>query len=468
MKNIVTHFGIYGLYGYKDVEIDLRDPTTIIVAENGMGKTTILSALKNILTGNLQELKTIDFVRMEIIFNDNVNISVYRNELMDDNNSISELNELSNYSDDNQNAYIIAHDISSLDSIKIKDTNWYQQIYRNSPLSHDEIFKLINNCKSKIYSSEYSIFQKIHEIKSKLNDVEVLYLPTYRRVEKSSLRENYNHRNDENIFQRGFALSRSNSEIKYDIAFGLADVEKKLKSISEGIERRSNLDYRSLSATMLEDLMSDNTKPRKTQHLPEINDLSRFLGRVISRRQKEKTDKIVEKISNLYISNDIEKNAYLYYFLTRLNEVIKSTKKQEAMIEKFVTVCNKYFKLSADTKTLTFDVENLQVIVKDEFTNSDIKLDDLSSGEKQIISFMSYLYLDNRPKLVLIDEPELSLSIEWQRLVIPDMVDSGNVVQILAITHSPFIFDNKLSKKAKMLNISKKKKDSVEKTSNDQ
>ncbi len=41
-------------------------------------------------------------------------------------------------------------------------------------------------------------------------------------------------------------------------------------------------------------------------------------------------------------------------------------------------------------------------------------------------------------------------------------------ISYLAITHSPFIFDNKLSKKAKMLNISKKKKDSVEKTSNDQ
>ena len=40
-------------------------------------------------------------------------------------------------------------------------------------------------------------------------------------------------------------------------------------------------------------------------------------------------------------------------------------------------------------------------------------MDDLSSGEKQVISLFSYLYLYRGSNLVLIDEPEISLSIEW-------------------------------------------------------
>lgn len=459
MRNIVSRFGIYGLYGYKNVSIDLNDPTTIIVAENGMGKTTILNALKNVLTGNFIELQSINFNRMEIAFHDGETIDIFREELIDSESLSIALHELSNYLKDNSSIFYIASQISFLEMSEIRASNWYKEIYRYSPHSHDELARMISSAKANINNEDQVIYRKVQAIKDKLDGIEILYLPTYRRVEKSNLRENYSNRTDDPTFQNRPTQSylRGSESVKADIAFGLADVETKLKSISEDIERRSNIDYRSLSATMLEDLMSGNTKPKGSHHLPEINDLSRFLGRVISRRQKEKTDGIVNRIYNLYSSNEIEKNTYLFYFLTRLNEVINSTKKQEAMVEKFVAVCNKYFKHSADTKNLTFDVENLQVIVKDEFTNTQIKLDDLSSGEKQIISFMSYLYLDNKPKLVLIDEPELSLSIEWQRLVIPDMIESKNVVQLLAITHSPFIFDNALNKKAKVLSIGREK-----------
>ncbi|MDP1288106.1 AAA family ATPase, partial [Klebsiella pneumoniae] len=82
---------------------------------------------------------------------------------------------------------------------------------------------------------------------------------------------------------------------------------------------------------------------------------------------------------------------------------------------------------------------------KDLFTNNPIELEDLSSGEKQIISLMAHIYLDDtREKIVLFDEPELSLSIEWQEHVLADIINSPSVVQLLAITHSPFVFNNEL------------------------
>lgn len=119
-------------------------------------------------------------------------------------------------------------------------------------------------------------------------------------------------------------------------------------------------------------------------------------------------------------------------------------------------MCNKYLQLSDDSKFLDYDVESLQVIVKDLYTNSPIGLEDLSSGEKQIISLMAHIYLDDtKKKIILIDEPELSLSIEWQEHVLVDIVNSPSVVQMLAITHSPFVFNNELKKEVKALNITK-------------
>ncbi|XRP07374.1 AAA family ATPase [Enterobacter cloacae] len=70
-----------------------------------------------------------------------------------------------------------------------------------------------------------------------------------------------------------------------------------------------------------------------------------------------------------------------------------------------------------DSKFLTFDQSKLEVIVYDEFSGEKIQLNDLSSGEKQVISLMSILYLyDNSNKIILIDEPELSLSLPSQKL----------------------------------------------------
>ncbi|HFQ0131482.1 TPA: AAA family ATPase, partial [Escherichia coli] len=109
-----------------------------------------------------------------------------------------------------------------------------------------------------------------------------------------------------------------------------------------------------------------------------------------------------------------------------------------------------------DSKSLKFDPQRLEVIVKDTYTGDRISLNDLSSGEKQVISLMATIYLnDNTPKIILIDEPELSLSIEWQRMILPDLNAGENVRQIIAITHSPFIFDNELDPYATAMKVRK-------------
>ncbi len=45
---------------------------------------------------------------------------------------------------------------------------------------------------------------------------------------------------------------------------------------------------------------------------------------------------------------------------------------------------------------------------------------------------------------VLIDEPELSLSVPWQRRFLADIRNSEFCSGLVAVTHSPFIYDNDL------------------------
>ena len=68
-----------------------------------------------------------------------------------------------------------------------------------------------------------------------------------------------------------------------------------------------------------------------------------------------------------------------------------------------------------------------------------ISSDKLSSGEKQILSFLCYnAFYNNTP--IFIDEPELSLHIDWQRFLLPTLLDQSTGNQFFIATHSPFIF----------------------------
>ena len=53
--------------------------------------------------------------------------------------------------------------------------------------------------------------------------------------------------------------------------------------------------------------------------------------------------------------------------------------------------------------------------------------------------------------LVLIDEPELSLSVPWQRRFLTDIRRGGFCAGLVAVTHSPFIYDNELKQYAHSL-----------------
>lgn len=64
----------------------------------------------------------------------------------------------------------------------------------------------------------------------------------------------------------------------------------------------------------------------------------------------------------------------------------------------------------------------------------------LSSGEKQIlVILLTALVQENRPGVMLMDEPEISLHIEWQQRLITLIRTLNPNMQIILCTHSPAI-----------------------------
>ncbi|MDR0982971.1 MAG: ATP-binding protein [Culturomica sp.] len=84
------------------------------------------------------------------------------------------------------------------------------------------------------------------------------------------------------------------------------------------------------------------------------------------------------------------------------------------------------------------------------FRNGDetIPLHKLSSGEKQLLIILLKAFLmEEKPYILLMDEPEISLHIEWQYRLLEEIRKLNPNCQIITSTHSPSIFGDGWSDK---------------------
>ena len=453
---MIERFTLYGVHGYKDLSVDFFHGATIIAAQNGAGKTTLLGALNAFLNRRFHRLASYSFAKLECKFAGGILVFLEKANLPTVNNEVyvkvaAHADEAGLSSDDFM-------DFLHSDYIPKKGIDFYRNhpvvrgLYMNTVHNYDGIKQILDGLHKLQDSSLSKAALQVRKIVQEvLGDISVVYLPTYRRVELPLLRTS-RARNRPPYRTQG----EMTGQILVDMAFGLSDVEQKLKDLFDEIERDSNIEYRSLSAKMLEDMLRPAHAQQSLnliEELPDVDQLSRFLTRL---GREDNLRHIFKDIADLYKDGRIYSPEYsnLKYFLHRLNAVIGRTRIKEQRVENFVAVCNGFLRMSGDEKELAFDPLTLRVVVKNRWIRDGVvPFDALSSGEKQIISLMAKLYLYDGKKIILIDEPELSLSIPWQKRVLPDMLSSGSVSQLLAITHSPFIFDNELESHATELKI---------------
>ena len=120
-------------------------------------------------------------------------------------------------------------------------------------------------------------------------------------------------------------------------------------------------------------------------------------------------------------------------FVDSLQARMKTLQPVADLVESLQTEASQYFW----DKKISFNImDGLHVQDMDE---DEIKLDWLSSGEQQLLFMLCAVALmrDN-DSLVLIDEPEISLNIKWQRKIMDSLINiSGSFkVQFIVATHA--------------------------------
>jgi predicted ATP-dependent endonuclease of OLD family len=436
----IKSFSVHGLFGTDNVHIPFDDSIKILIGENGIGKTQVLNLFYYTLTRNFFRMGEFDFDKLILEFHQGNPIEILKSkvdeliqELYDDDPVLKDFIDQFGYS---QLEMLRNRFTQIKGNRRILEAEFeYNFKYRKFPLSH--VFQFFRKREINQDNQSNLFFTDCDRgIESGIEGSDIMYFPTYRRVE-------------EDLYNLGYSDDTILNQENTLIQFGMDDVQKRFDNIQNTIDRLLKEGFSDMSSEILSQLIEDEEDETDSDFFQKIesNDVEILLSRVGTRISENKKARIRELLLN---KEEKPTDSSLNFFLKKLIEIYSSQKNLDNSVKRFRDVCNQYL----INKQVFYDESAIKIFIKSDRNSSEIALNKLSSGEKQIISIFSKIYLSENEKrfIVLFDEPELSLSIIWQRILLPDIVNSGKCDFLLAVTHSPFIFENELDRYAIGLN----------------
>ncbi|HFU7058381.1 TPA: AAA family ATPase [Bacillus cereus] len=431
-------FEIERLNNEKNVSLTFNNNLRILLGENGTGKTTILTVLYYVLSRKFYNLYNIEFSKIHLKLSTNETITLNKEWFTLEEN-VNAFKYYKSLEDElTKEELDCALDIVYGNGTMKQFENNYSRKLRARNVSPMRVRRYIFDLRSLLRensSDQYneSILKVDKQIKEIFNK-EILYFPTYRRIE-------------DDLSKLGISLTDNVSEKYGVINFGMNDVQEIFDKIKTDIKDESLTSYSNVTGNMIKHLIYPNRKQHLLDYDNEIFKNKELLEIVLDRFGKDLNKEDKQYIFSLINTDEIFKDEYnsLKFYLNKLINNYMKYKKRDDSIKEFTKVCTKYLV----NKKVKFNEINGEISILN-LKNNKIELNHLSSGEKQIVSILAQIFLNfNDNFIILFDEPELSLSIEWQEMLLPDIIDTGKCSLLLAVTHSPFIFDNKLDNYAK-------------------
>lgn len=392
-----------GLNNWFDGEYEFHEDLNIFTGSNGSGKTTLLKLIWYLISGNLQ------FIIFEIPF---TTVSVTT-----DSYSLTLTHDGSNHFEFN---YIL----------KEKKKNTENVVVNIDP----EDGRL----------SGYSAHEELERMSKLITDMKKnsLFFPTFRRIEgqfsdwsklrfsDQDSRSNFTPPSlvpkmlQDSFFELSKVLSNKNHQFISSIS--TQDIVRLLNKKYSDVSREINEDYRLLTKNIIEIIQTYSCENGSNKQ--DISDTISVL------------DNIQESVEqNSLTRADLNKP------FTVLADLIEKILKYHSIsiVEDFPA--------NEEIEGITFGKGS------DGFSFGGTKEVDLfsgklSSGEKQILSFICYNILST-DSTIFIDEPELSLHIDWQSMLLPILLEQNNNNQFFIATHSPFIYTQYPDKEIQLRSI---------------
>lgn len=431
------------LFGYLDYEIPLKpDNITLIHGPNGCGKTTILRLLDAVFKCNYRIIGNTPFNELYIVFDDKANLKIERNvaDIIDSVSSPGKIRKPANltltYSKKGRKDLIYSPEAPVLEKSfpleiirqaipgfeRIGPEEW---INRNT----DEIVTLEDILE--LYSDQLPIRkQSIPKppplLEKILKTIEVLFIQSQRLTKTTIFKQDPRYYAEKQRNVRDVVDLYSN-EIK-DI------ISKKL--IESGIIAQSK--DRTFPSRLLQSTFSNGISQQEiTDKFNQMEEKSKKLVAAGISNAQESLPFPKEKIE------EMEKKV-LWLYLQDVEEKLKVFDELQQKIETFMTIINS--KLNNREKSFKINRDEGFVFHSYFGEKQNLAPKALSSGEQhQLVVFYELLFKARKGSLILIDEPEISQHLEWQRRFLSDLtkVVALENHSFLIATHSPQIINDR-------------------------
>ena len=406
---LVERVEIDGFWGHLNLASDMKEDVNIFIGRNGTGKTAFISTLQAILTVDLDLLGSLKFEEARL--------------------------------------WLKAPGVKRKISVKKRETNLPydtvnyrigQRSYNLPLLSRESDYR-----RTKFYSR---YVDEINQVREELLDlVNVSWLSVHREI----LENEYPDTRERRILRDRNPVDRRLDELMRKLLVYQLQLESQASTLSNEFQKEV------LACTLYNDEFDTFKVTKeavdltavKEQLLHAYKDLG-VLDVAIESQIEKHIDKIGAALTKLKeVLEDDTKKLYAndilpFPLLGRTRHIVDLStgvdkKKRELFrpIETYLGILREF----AEDKTFELDpIRAGELLITK--GNRPLNVDQLSSGEKQLIIFLTETLLQEGKRFIFIaDEPELSLHIEWQKLILSSVIRLNANAQIIVATHSPEI-----------------------------
>ncbi len=432
MANAVRYIRAIGIYGRFDLELDFRPGVNILHGKNGTGKTTLLHILANVLNGDFERFVFLPFATIEVHLDDKQRIKL-RQYTHSDGNKID--------------VHVNGKEVASFSVPELKKElalrtsgQWISSTghVTLSPSPSPPLRRRRTLLSTAYFPAFRTLIEASTEEESSLYD-------TYGAVYISGVRvpSSTNTIGPTEFARRFFGdfVPILNYPSPLQVSKRLStEMQKALNDIADTDRKLLSKAFLDIFATLSKE--SNPAVDQLEYILEKIRTLLEDTSIIIDPSVSEE---VYSQLRELVLSFKVRpgrEDTYvpiLEVYKNSLEERADVQKKSLLIINTYLDSVNRFFddKKLALTKASASELPILQV----RFDNGGhySKIQALSSGERQIVTLLYSVTHLSGQKVVLIDEPEISLHIDWQSSLIPEMVAQLHDRQIITCTHSPMI-----------------------------
>ena len=443
-------FKASGLRGSKTMYVRLEDNKLVLVDENRTGESAFVNLMYYFLTKQWNRLQEYRFSSLEAQFGDH-ELVLTPEHLEQHLETRQQHFAFMQFARGSKSARIAVERVMDLtlqgspEEAREATERLAAELHIPSRMARELLHKYEKDTKSRP-----THVQTLAKRLSELAEGQFLYLPTYRRIEQD-LRSIFRGVDVETELRkfRERLERRGGAPYLELVEFGMEDVEQtiaqRMAQIKENV--RNGLD--NLTGTYLRDVIRGVHTKVSVASLGDID--AKALDAVFARIDETTlptSDKkhLKEKVETITSTHQIEEqDKVIAHFLSKLIELYSEQQEDEKNVREFVALCNRYL----TGKKMVYDNIKYTIYISQDadtpVPHETLAMKMLSSGEKQIVSLFSHMYLSGEKRFfVIIDEPELSLSVPWQRRFLPDILGTEMCSGLVAVTHSPFVWENEL------------------------